>query len=143
MDICEAGNCWVAGCNNAVVYHLICAAEFGLRALAADRSVQIKGGKTPIEFAQWGEILRELEQKIALIEQWPKGHSKSDAQQFYNDVLASARGFNAGWRTHINHARAKAYPDDEVLALIGHVQRFMQELATRISETTSMPEVWP
>lgn len=143
MDICEAGNCWVAGRNNAVVCHLICAAEFGLRTLAADRRVEIKNGKTPIEFAQWGEIISELEKKIALIQQWPKGHSKSAAQQFYNDVLASARGFNDGWRTHINHARAKPYQDEEVQALMSHVRRFMKTLSTRISEATQTPEIWP
>jgi hypothetical protein len=41
MDIREAGNCWLFGRNNAVVYHLMCAAEFGLRALAADRHIEL------------------------------------------------------------------------------------------------------
>lgn len=143
MDITEAAKCRAFERNNATVYHLICAAEFGLRSLAADRRVEIKNGKTPIEFAQWGDIISDLEKKTALIQQWPKGHSKSEAQQFYNDVLASARGFNDGWRTHINHARAKPYQDEDVQALMSHVRRFMHTLATRISEATQTPEIWP
>src|SRR5262249_3260797 len=36
MDMIEAGNCLAVGRNNAAVYHLICAAEIGLRVLAWD-----------------------------------------------------------------------------------------------------------
>jgi hypothetical protein len=39
MDFVEAGRCLALGRNNASVYHLMCVAEIGLRALAYDRRV--------------------------------------------------------------------------------------------------------
>jgi hypothetical protein len=133
------------GRNNAVVYHLMSAAEFGLRALAADRRVEIKNRNANLillEYAQWGEILGELQKKIADIKNWPKTHAKLEAQQFYADAVASANNFNDGWRTHISHGRSKEYQDDETFALIGHVKRFMMKLSEKISETEFTDEIW-
>lgn len=142
MDIREAGNCWLFGRNNAVVYHLMEAAEFGLRALANDRRVEIKGGKVPLDRAQWGQVLSELSGKVSEIKDWPVRSEKNDAMQFYNDALISVRAFNDGYRTHISHARGRTYQDDETFALQGHVKRFMQKLASRISDTEVTPEIW-
>jgi hypothetical protein len=146
MDIGEAAKCWALGRNNAVVYHLMSAAEFGLRALARDRRVEIKnqsGNQTLLEFAQWGAILGELQKKIDSIKNWPATPARNEAQQFYSDAIASARGFNDGWRTHISHARSKESQDDETAALIGHVKRFMMKLSEKISETKFTDEIWP
>jgi hypothetical protein len=144
MDIKEAGNCWLFGRNNAVVYHLMCAAEFGLRALANDRDVQLTKNcaPLPLELAQWGELINGLEQKIALIKRWGNTILREEAFVFYNNALREARSFNDGVRRHAFHGRAEIYQDDETLALFGHVKRFMQGLATKISESARTPEIW-
>jgi hypothetical protein len=146
MDIHEAGNFWVAGRNNAVIYHLMCAAEVGLRVLAADRRVEISnrnGNDTPLELSQWGDLIKGLRKSLDKIQLWSASQKREDALAFYNQALIEAQSFNDGWRRHVMHARAKAYQDDEVQALMGHVRRFLQTLASRISETNLMPEIWP
>jgi hypothetical protein len=146
MDIKEAGNCWLFGRNNAVGYHLMCAAEVGLRALANDRDVEIAKNLAPLplELAQWGELIGGLEQKISLItpKRWGNTLLREDALVFYNKSLREARSFNDGVRRHLAHARAELYEDDETEALMGHARRFMQALAKKISECTRTPEIW-
>lgn len=146
MDISEAAKCLALGQNNAVVYHLMMAAEFGVRVLAADRRVVItnrNGNNVPLDFAQWGEILAALQKEIDKIKNWPVSPSRAQAQQFYSDAMLSARSFNDGYRTHIAHGRSKLYEKDETLALYGHVKRFLVKLAERISESMTMPVIWP
>lgn len=145
MDIKEAGSCWALGRNNAVVYHLMSAAEFGLRALAKDRRVEIanrNGNETPLEFAQWGEILGHLQKKISQINLWPATASRAEAQQFYNAAFLSVCSFRDGYRNHIFHGRSKAYQDDETAALMGHVRRFLDKLSEKISESEITDEKW-
>jgi hypothetical protein len=141
MDIYEAGNCWLFGRNNAVAYHLMNAAEIGLRALARDRRVVLHKGR-PLEFAQWGDIIRSLDKEVERIIQWPPSPVRATAQQFYSDALLSVRAFNNGHRTHINHARGRPYHDDETQALMGYVERFLRGLAQYISEAKRTPVEW-
>jgi hypothetical protein len=58
-DIREAGNCLAAECATAAVFHLMRAAEHGLRALAFDRNITVAKG--PIELATWDQIIKRLE----------------------------------------------------------------------------------
>ena len=141
MDICEAGNCWLFGRNNAVVYHLMNAAEIGLRALAKDRRVSLPRGR-PIEFAEWGTLIGAVDTAAQLIRNWRASPVKAEAERFYADALMSVRAFNNGHRTHINHARGRPYHDDETRALMGHVERFLRGLTRYISETKRTPLVW-
>jgi hypothetical protein len=144
MDIVEAGRCLALGRNNGAVYHLMCAAEIGLRTLAWDRRVIVRHNKrdVPLEFAQWGELINKIEPEVAAIKNWQSRSLSAEALQFYNRALVEVRAFNSGWRTHVMHARGHAYKADETIALFGHVQRFMQTLAEKLSETRRMPKVW-
>jgi hypothetical protein len=145
MDIAEAAKCLALSRNNAVIYHLMMAAEFGLRALAEDRQVEIvrqTGKVIPLEFSQWGQIIGELQKKIDDIQKWSPSSARAEAQQFYSDAILSVRSFNDGYRTHIAHGRSRRYQDDETVALVGHVRRFLTKLAEKISETKTMPLVW-
>jgi len=143
FDIKEAGTCLACGCNTAAGFHLMRAAEIGLWELGKDRQIELS--KTnKIEFTEWGVIIGELEGVIALIKQWPNSPSKEDAHKFYNSAIVEVRAFNDGWRRHIAHVRKYQQPlhDDEALALFGHVKRFLENLATRISEGNYTPLVW-
>lgn len=144
MDMIEAGNCVAAGRNNGTVYHLMCVAEIGLRTLAWDRKVSTKHNKqtVPLEFAQWGELIEKLEGEVIKIKKWRSKPLGAEAQQFYSAALIEVRAFNTGWRTHVMHARSHTYELDETIALFGHVRRFMQLLAKKISENARTPYVW-
>jgi hypothetical protein len=143
-DLREAGNCWLFGRNNAVAYHLMNACEFGLRALARDRNVELtfRDSPLPLELAQWGQIIDGLERKVDAIKRWQASSTREEALVFYNNALREVRSFNDGVRRHLAHGRGHRYEDDETLALVGHVRRFLQTLATKISEDGATPEVW-
>jgi hypothetical protein len=147
MDIVEAGRCLALGRNNAAIYHLMQVAEVGLRVLAWDRRVAIlrHKGKTviPLDFAQWGEILGELEKKKTLINAWKRGKAlREEAIQYYTSVIFEVASFNEIYRKHISHARGKLYEDDTALSCWGHVYRFMDKLAERMSEDERTKLVW-
>lgn len=147
MDIVEAGRCMALSRNNAAIYHLMQAAEIGLRALAWDRRVTVlrHKGKTvvPLDFAQWGEIIGELGKKKDLINNWKRGKAlREDAFQYYSSVIFEVSSFNEIYRKHISHARGKLYEDDTAVSCWGHVSRFMDKLAERMSETERTRLVW-
>jgi hypothetical protein len=141
FDVTEAGNCLACGCNVASSFHLMRAAEVALRELGRDRQIPLaKSGK--IDFAQWGEINRELGDALKAIQQWPNSPKKEEAHKFYNAAVIEIRAFNDGWRRHAAHVRPQpAMEADESLALWGHVSRFLGILATRISEGNYTPLV--
>lgn len=119
------------------------AAEVGLWELGRDRQIPLaQSGK--IEFTDWGLIIRELEDAVKAIQQWPNSTTKEDAHKFYNSSLVEIRAFNDGWRRHSAHARPhmpKMEPD-EAIALWGHVYRFMNTLATKIGEGNYTQLIW-
>jgi hypothetical protein len=147
MDIVEAGRCLALGRNNAAIYHLMQVAEIGLRTLAHDRRVAIQRGRSqtdiPLEYAQWGEIIGELEKKKALINNWPRSKSvREEAVRYYASVIFEVGSFNDIYRKHISHARGELYEFDAALNCWGHVSRFMDKLAERMSEGKKTPLVW-
>jgi hypothetical protein len=145
FDIAEAGNCLSCGRYNAVVYHLICAAEVGLRVLAWDRRIKPKyrGREFPLEMAMWGQLIDLLEGHLNVIKTTWRSHSpvKASAEKFYSTALQEIRTFNS-WRTEFMHGRAKNCPPEDAIALYGHVSRFMQTLASRMSEEKRTPLIW-
>lgn len=143
MDIKESGNCWVAGRNNAVAYHLMMAIEVGLRCLAEDRRVDITkyGNSVPIEFAEWGTLIAAIAAKTKELN-WVDRHKKTEPQRFYNPLVLELGAFHEGYRNHLMHGRAIAYRDDETFALMGHVKRFLTKLSEKIGEDEITEEVW-
>lgn len=142
-DLKEAGNCLAFGRNSATIFHLMRVAEVGLWELGRDRQIPLAKAKK-IEFTDWGLIIRELEDAVKAIQQWQNSTSKEEAHKFYNHAVVEIRAFNDGWRRHSAHARPHM-PDtspDEAKALWGHVERFMQTLAGKISEGKYTDLVW-
>ena len=142
FDLTEAGNCLACGNNMAATMHLMRASEVGLWELGRDRQIPLaKSGK--IEFAEWGSIIKELEDAVKLVQQWPNSQLKEKAHKLYNHALVEIRAFNDGWRRHAAHVRPEPkMEDDEVLALWGHVTRFFGALTPKIGEGKYMPLVW-
>jgi len=143
IDLTQAGNCLAFGCNNAAGFHLMLAAEIGLRELGRDRQIP-SASAGQIEFSQWGKIIGELGPAVEAIKNWPNNRAKEDAHKFYNAALVEIRAFNDGWRRHMAHPRPHHPPmsDDEALALWGHVRRFLLTLAGKISEGNYTPLIW-
>jgi hypothetical protein len=146
MDIVEAGRCLALNRNNAAVYHLMQVAEVGLRVLAWDRRVEVKrkkGQVIPLDFAQWGEMIRGLEDKKKDINHWKRSkHLKEGAVRYYTHAIFEVDSFNEIFRKHISHSRNKLYEPDVAASCWGHVQRFMDTLAERMSEDYRTPLVW-
>jgi hypothetical protein len=142
FDLTEAASCIACNRNVASAFHLMRAVEVGIRELGRDRQIQFALNGT-IEFKQWGEIIRQLEDAVMHIQNWQNSHVKDEAHKFYNKALFEIRAFNDGWRRHAAHVRP--HPEietDEAIALWGHVSRFLGTLAAKISEGQYTPLVW-
>jgi len=147
MDIVEAGRCLALNRNNAAIYHLMQAAEVGLRVLAWDRRIEIKRNKgkviVPLDYAQWGEMIGELEKKKDDIDHWQRSKVvKEAAVRYYTHAILEVDSFNEIYRKHISHARNKLYETDVVISCWGHVRRFMETLTERMSEDRRSPLMW-
>lgn len=143
LDLKEAGSCLALGRNTAAIFHLMRVAEIGLWELGRDRQIALaQSGK--IQFTEWGLIIREIEESVKKIQQWPNSVTKEEAHKFYNYAVVDIRSFNDGWRRHAAHARPNmpATSPEEARALWGHVERFMKTLAGKISEGTYTSLIW-
>jgi hypothetical protein len=145
FEIKEAGNALAVGMHTACVFHLMRVAEVGLRALAHDRRISKLPRKknAPVDMGTWEDILKELDDEIAKITQWPNkmGAVKTQALEFYNSAITEFRGFKDAWRNHVMHTR-REYLKEDALGVMEHVKRLMITLSSRISENDRTPLVW-
>lgn len=145
-DIQEAGNCLAADCCTGAVFHLMRAAEVALRALAKDRRITFPRGV--LEQKQWGEILNQLEGVIGALngqaaQNWPSEDVRQAQIRFYQGAMVEFRAFNDAWRRHVSHAHEGAmYDTKQAESILDHTRRFMQQLATKISDDQQTPEYW-
>ncbi len=73
-----ASNCLAADLPTAAVFHLMRAAEFGIRALGNERGLKIKNVES-LEFAQWGQILNDLViERNKIMNGWSRSPKKSN-----------------------------------------------------------------
>jgi hypothetical protein len=144
-EIREAGNAIAFEMHTAAVFHFMRAAEIGLRSLAKDRRISHlpKKRNAPVAMGTWEDILRELDEQIGKISNWPNtmAEVKVQAQEFYNGSITEYRGFKDMWRNHVMHTR-REYLRVDALSALDHVKRMMQRLSSRISETTYTPLIW-
>jgi hypothetical protein len=127
----DAGNCLAADLDTAAVFHLMLAAEFGLRALAKHLKVKIK---RELEYADWDEVIRGIESKLAGIKH-PRGKKRQADLEFYRPLLSECSEFKDVWRNNLFHARRR-YNGLEALNVFNRVNDFMQRLAKKVSETS-------
>ena len=139
QDIKDACNCFAFGQYTACIFHLMRIAEYGLRALAKERKVAIKN--KPIEWAEWGTIIKEIDKKIVPMESAHAGPEKDAALSFYHGILGELRGFKNVYRNPTMHPR-KMYEEYEAMAALHHVSEFMKRLSTHITERTRKSINW-
>jgi hypothetical protein len=61
QEILPGIDCYALGHNTAAVFHMMRVAEIGLRALARERQVTFP--KTPLEWAEWNNLIDEIEKQ--------------------------------------------------------------------------------
>lgn len=131
IHIKSAGNCLAADLHTAAVYHLMCVAELGLRALAKCLHVSKVKKTMPIELGTWEDIISALEVKVnGRFPRTRKGQQDSD---FYKSAFIEYRAFKDFWRNKVMHSRVQ-YGGHDALSAFEHVRAFMQRLAQRVSE---------
>lgn len=142
-DITEACGCLAVELNTAAVFHLMRAAEYGLRALAYDRRVKVRKG--PLDLATWDDILKELETCERMIEGYPRTQAREAQYKFYHGAAIEFRAFKNTWRNRFFHTReawAEEQDRDKAKSVLIHVRAFMGILATRIGEGRRTPLIW-
>jgi AcrR family transcriptional regulator len=129
-ELRAAGNAVAFGLPTASVFHSMRAAEIGVRCLATALGVTFG---FPIELAEWGKIVGEIEPKIEAIKQQPRSLPRDADLQFYSEAASQFRHFNDGWRVRVSHARA-TYEESQALRVLQHTREFFETLATRLKE---------
>jgi hypothetical protein len=139
-DIAQAGDCLVAECGTAAVFHLMRAVEHSLRALATDRQIELPKTKV-LELATWEEIIRQLEKAEQEIQQYPKTLARERQFAFYHGAMMEFKRFKNLFRNSVMHTRDD-YDRVEAYGAFIHVQAFMKILASEISEIKITPLIW-
>jgi hypothetical protein len=139
-DIIEAGNCLAADCASAAVFHLMRVAEYGLRALARDRRIEIPKNK-PLDLATWEEIIKELEGAEDAMRTYKKTEARESQLVFYHGAMMEFKRFKNKFRNRIMHSRV-SYDKDQAKSAFVHVKEFMLILSVRISEKKRTPVIW-
>jgi hypothetical protein len=131
-EINQALRCYAFGLGTPAVFHAMRAAEIGVQTMATALGVSFN---YPIELAEWGKIVGEIEPKINALKTGPRDAQKDADLKFYSEAASQFRYFNNGWRIRVSHAR-KSYSVDQALEVIEHVRSFFETLAERLSEPT-------
>jgi hypothetical protein len=141
QEIKEAGNCLAANLGTAAVFHLMRVAEKGLRALFRDRAITFSD-QNPLHLQNWQSMIESLDSAIENISTRPNPPSlaKVQADEFYTGTRYKFQAFKDVWANQLVHDRS--YTVDEARDVLSCVARFMQHLATRISETRTSPLAW-
>jgi hypothetical protein len=143
-DIEEALDCYALDHHTACVFHLMRTAEHGLRALARSLNVSFPKSGTPINWAEWHDLIDQIRiegKKIA--DALPKGAKRDAARDFYSGAVHHFEGFKDKYRNAVMHARS-TYEELDALRVINQVRDFMNGLSAKIGEKTRRPiRKWP
>lgn len=116
-----------AGNNTACVFHLMRAAEHGLRALVT--AVGVTTPKIPLEYQEWQNLIEQVEKHADVINSWAQP-SKSNARAFFNGVIADFYAFKDDIRNILMHTRAGGtYDEAEAHHEIQRVSKCLCRLA--------------
>ncbi len=139
----EVGNairCYTTGNPTACVFHLMRAAEIGLRALAKERRVTLAKNR-PLGWAEWQELLEGLNKKVRIIASKKRGPAREKALVFYQGILGEFEAFKDVYRNNVMHSR-ETYDNARALSVLNHVREFMERLSERVSEDMTRQIAW-
>jgi len=128
----SALKCYLFGENTACIFHLMRAAEIGLRALARERRIRIP--KKPLDWVEWQEILTHIGRSVDNLAKTSKrGPTKDAALSFYQGALGEFGAFKDTYRNLAMHAR-KSFDEHEAASALLHVREVMLRLSSRLSD---------
>jgi hypothetical protein len=129
-------DCRAFGDLSGSVFHMVRAAEIGLRALARERGIKTIRS-APVEYAMWGNIIGAIEaeaEKIRKDSKIPAGPKKEAALAFYSAAASDLRAILKLFRDRSMHFRDK-YDPGEAQSAIFRTKSFLEMLAPYINET--------
>src|SRR5664280_201755 len=124
-ELRSAGTCIALDLATAGVFHLIRAAEYGLR-LSATKGLGITF-TFPIEFATWGNVLNAIDDKLKEVKKMQRAEARASCLQFYAGIVQEMRAFQVIWRDPNSHARAM-YDTDQAISAYNHVNRLLERV---------------
>lgn len=129
-EITAAGNCYATGNDTACIFHLMRAAEHGLRKLAIKLNVSFpQKPQKDIEFRMWSEVIGEV---IKAINAKPNAKNPSEAEelQILNQAADQIQFFKDAWRDVVMHSREpRPYNEHDAMSAITSVKAFMKLIA--------------
>jgi hypothetical protein len=130
QDIKDAANCLAFELHTACVFHLMRAAEHGLRRLARRLKVVVTHNGMPSRYEdeEWSKIIDGVKAKA---EESRKIQSKPEKRQrvkLYSDLADHCLFIKDIFRNDVSHTRAP-YVAEEAKNAWGRVERFLQLLA--------------
>ena len=140
-EIEEGIDCYALEHNAACVFHMMRVAETGMRALARERQVSFP--KHPLEWAEWENIIDQIDAKArAATTGMSRGPERDAARAFYTAAVALLRAFKET-RNRIMHMRG-SFDELDAQRAINQVRDFMNGLSAKIGEKTRRPiRKWP
>jgi hypothetical protein len=139
-EIGFAIRCYITGNPTACVFHLMRAAEIGLRALATERRVTLAKNR-PLAWADWQELLDGINKKVRTIASKRRGPAREKALVFYQGILGEFEAFKDVYRNNVMHSR-ETYDMPRALSVLNHVREFMERLSDKIAEDTTKQIKW-
>ena len=127
-EIMLSGDCYAAACWTASVAHSMRSLEKPIYAVAD----AIGGINLPkaIELSQWGEIHREIDNKVKALRMTPLSAVRDEEIAFYSTLNLEFGYFNDIWRRFVAHSR-KTYDANQAKSAMGHVIAFIDSAAKR------------
>lgn len=130
-DALAAYDCYGLDHNTASIFHMMRVAEFGLRALAAERKIQLPR-KKPLEWGQWQEIISQLNTETTRIGLKARaGVAKDNALSFYSGAISDLTAFKDEYRNQVMHVR-KDYDEHQALRALVKVHAFMERISDKM-----------
>jgi hypothetical protein len=127
-----ATDCYALQHNTASVFHIMRVAEYGLRALAKERKIQLPRNK-PIDWGTWQEIIKELTKEATKIgEKASPGTAKDNALSFYSGAISDLNAFKDEYRNQVMHVR-REYDEHQALRALVKVQAFMERISEKMN----------
>jgi hypothetical protein len=139
-EIKEASTCYALGRSTAAVFHLMRAAERGLRALAvAVNALPTSPTAKPIELENWDPIIGRIGDASATFIQECENKKlhieKANAKAFFNATLADYYAFKDAIRNILMHDRSGGtYDEFQALSARNRVEECFNRMAKKLSE---------
>jgi hypothetical protein len=126
-DMAEGGRCFGFGRYSAAVFHMLRAADPGVRALARAANATTAAAH---DGADWAPLLTLIDARVSVISTWPAGTAKVAALEFFQGALGEARGLHDAARKLANPSATATLEEHQAL----HVCHTTKDLLVRLSE---------